>query len=371
MVKNNYRILSINPGSTSTKIGVFDNEECVFKVNILHSNTELSQFSDISSQREFRLNTVLKSLEENNIDITSIDAFSGRGGSLECLKGGTYLINGLMYTDAKEMKIVKHPSALGIVIAYELGKKYGKPSFCVNPPDVDEFILEARITGIPNIYRESRIHALNQKEIAIRYAKKIKKKYEDLNLIICHAGGGISVAAHNHGKMIDCNDIINGDGPMAPNRSGALPAKALINLCFSKKYSEEEIKALVSKNGGLLAHLGTDDIKEIDRRIENNDKKAKIIYDSMIYQIAKQIGAMYASLKGNCTAIILTGGISNDEYFVKKLSKYVKKIAKVVVMPGEFELEALSSGALRVLTNEEKALSYTGVKVFNGLESII
>ena len=181
MAKSSYRILSINPGSTSTKIGVFDDDKCVFKVSINHSSEELKKFKEISDQKEFRLNTLLKTLEENKIDIKTIDAFSGRGGSLECLVGGTYLINDLMYDDAKSMRIVKHPSALGIVVAYELGKKYEKPSFCVNPPDVDEFILSARITGIPGIYRESRIHALNQKEIGIRYAKKINSEYEDLN----------------------------------------------------------------------------------------------------------------------------------------------------------------------------------------------
>ena len=367
MGKNNLRILSINPGSTSTKIGLFDNEKCVFKVNIEHSQDELKKFKEISDQREFRLETLLNTLKEKEIDLDTIDAFSGRGGSLECCEGGTYLINDLMYNDAKSMRIVKHPSALGIVLAYELGLKYKKPAFCVNPPDVDEFNIEARITGVPGIYRESRIHALNQKEIAIRYAKKINCHYEDLNLIVCHAGGGISVAAHNHGKMIDCNDIVNGDGPMAPNRSGFIPAKPLVNLCFNSKYSEDEIKALINKNGGIKAHLGTDDIKEVVNMIENGNKKAQIIYDAMIYQIAKQIGAMYVALKCNCSAIILTGGIANDDYFIKKIKKYIKNLAKIEVMPGEFELEALAAGAYRVLTEQEIAKEYSGVPVFKGL----
>ncbi len=367
MGKNSYRVLSINPGSTSTKIGVFDNDTCVFKVNIEHSVEDLKKFKEISDQREFRLDTVLKVLKENDIDIKTIDAFSGRGGSLECCEGGTYLINDLMYQDAKSMRIVKHPSALGIVIAFELGKKYKKPSFCVNPPDVDEFNIEARITGIPGVYRESRIHALNQKEIAIRYAKKIKKKYEDLNLIVVHAGGGISVACHNHGRMIDCNDIVNGDGPMALNRSGFIPAKPLVNMCFSKDYTEQQIKSLINKNGGIVAHLGTSDVREITKMIENGNQKAKIIYDAMIYQIAKQIGAMYVALKCNCSAIILTGGIANDKYYLKKLNKYIAKLTKVVVMPGEFELEALAAGAIRVLTDKEKSKIYTGKPVFKGL----
>ena len=367
MSKNNYRILAIDPGSTSTKIGIFDNDKCVFKENITHTVEDLAPFKEISDQKEFRLNTILKVLEKNKIDIKTVEAFSGRGGSLECCKGGTYKINDLMYEHAKSMKIVKHPSALGIVLAKELGDLFGKPSFCVNPPDVDEFKIEARITGVPGIYRESRIHALNQKEIAIRYAQKIKSKYEDLNLIICHIGGGISIAAHNHGKMIDCNDIINGDGPMTPNRSGFIPAKPLVNMCFSGKYTEKEIKELINKNGGIMAHLGTNDMQVVGKMINDGDRKAKVIYDAMIYQIAKQVGAMYVALKGNCSAIILTGGIANDEYLVKNLTKYIKKIAKVVLMPGEYELEALAAGALRVLNKTEKSKEYTGIPVFKGI----
>ena len=367
MDKNKYRILSINPGSTSTKIGLFDNEECIFKVNIEHTTEELAAFKEISDQREFRLNTLLNTLKENDIAIETIDAFAGRGGSLECCEGGTYAINELMYDHAKSMKIVKHPSALGIVLARELGDLFNKPSFCVNPPDVDEFKTEARITGIPAIYRESRIHALNQKEIAIRYAEQIKMKYEDLNLIVCHIGGGISIAAHDHGKRVDCNDIVNGDGPMTPNRSGFIPAKALVSMCFKGEHDEKYIKSLINKNGGIMAWLGTNDMREVGEMIAAGDQKAKIVYDAMIYQIAKQVGAMYASLKCNCDAIILTGGISNDQYLIDNLKNYIAKMTKVVVMPGEFELEALAAGALRVLTNKEEAKIYKGEPVFKGI----
>ena len=203
MKKDVIRILSINPGSTSTKIGVFDNEKCILRESISHSVEELAPFKEIADQKDFREEVIIKVLQAKKISMESIDAFVGRGGGLVSCVGGTYQINPIMYKHAKMMYTVKHPSALGITIAYELGQKYDKPSFCVNPPDVDEFITEARITGIPEIYRESRIHALNQKEIGIRYAKKIGKKYKDLNLIICHLGGGISITAHNHGRMID------------------------------------------------------------------------------------------------------------------------------------------------------------------------
>lgn len=362
---NKFRVLAINPGSTSTKIGLFENDKVIFKTSIEHTSSELKPFPEIKDQYDFRLKMVIKALDKENIDINSIDAFAGRGGSLEPCSGGTYIINDLMYKSASEMKIVKHPSALGIVIAKNLGDKYSKPSFCVNPPDVDEFITVARITGVPGVYRESRIHALNQKEIAIRYAKKVKKNYSDLNLIICHLGGGISIAAHRKGKMIDCNDIVNGDGPMTPNRCGFLPAKAVLKMC--EKYTPLEIKGFISKNGGLIAHLGTNDIREVHKMIDKGNKNAKIILDAMIYQIIKQIGAMYACLKGNCSAIILTGGIANDKYVKDQIRSYCKNMAKIVSMPGEFELEALAAGTIRVLSGLEKPMIYTGVPVFKSL----
>jgi len=367
MSKNNYRILVINPGSTSTKIGLFDNENCVFKTTIEHTPKELEPFKEISDQKEFRLNIITKVLEDNNIDINTINAFSGRGGGLVSCPGGTYLINDKLYEHARTMFTVKHPATLGATLAYELGQKYSKPSFCVNPPDVDEFKIEARITGINDLYRESRVHALNQKEIANRYANKIGSNYEDLNLIICHLGGGISITAHNHGKMIDSNDNVNGDGPMTPNRSGFIPAKPLIKMCFSGKYTEKEMNALINKKGGLMSWLETDDIKTVKQQIESGNKKAKILYDAMIYQIAKQIGAMFVALKCNCGAIILTGGIANDEYLVKSIKKYISKLSKIVIMPGEFELEALASGSLRVLQNKENYKTYNGEPVFKGI----
>lgn len=363
---NDYCVLSINPGSTSTKIGLFKGEKEVFKKSIEHDQKSLAEFAEISDQYTFRLEMVLEALREHDIDPNTIDAFSGRGGGLECCTSGTYEINDLMYQHAREMHTVKHPSTLGIVIAKNLAEEYGKRAFCVNPPDVDEFILEARITGIPGLYRESRIHALNQKEIALRYAKEIKKDYNNLNLIVCHIGGGISIAAHHKGRMIDCNDIVNGDGPMTPNRSGFVPAKPLIKMCFSGKYTEKELNSLINKNGGITALLGTNDMKEVSSKAQAGKLPEKSIYDAMIYQIAKQIGAMYVSLKCNCSAIILTGGMANDTYLVEKIKDYVKGIADVVVMAGEFELEALASGAIRVLSGMEQAKSYTGIPVFDG-----
>ncbi len=367
MAKNNYRILAINPGSTSTKIGVFDGDECIFKTSIVHSPEDLAPFKDIPSQKKYRFDLILDTLKDNNIDISTIDAFVGRGGGLVSCEGGTYEINDKLYEHSSTCFTIKHPATLGATLAYELGNKYNRRSFCVNPPDVDEFKIEARITGIPEIYRESRIHALNQKEVAQRYAESINKKYEDLNLIVCHIGGGISISAHNHGKMIDSNDNVNGDGPMAPTRCGFVPAKPLIDLCFSGKYDQKELSAFTTKKGGLVAWLGTDDLRKVKEMINNGDKKAKIIYNALVYQISKQIGAMYVALKCNCSAIVLTGGLINDKKFVNDIKKYVDKLATVVPMPGEFELEALSAGAIRVLEGKEKPKSYSGIPVFSKL----
>lgn len=361
------RILAINPGSTSTKIGVFDNDKCILRESIEHTKEDLAGFPDIPSQKEYRYNLILDVLKKDNIDIESIDAFSGRGGGLECCPGGTYIINEKLYEHARTCHTIKHPATLGATLCYEFAKKYNKLAFCVNPPDVDEFKIEARITGIPGIYRESRIHALNQKEIAERYAKKAKTKYHNLNLIVCHMGGGISIAAHQKGKMIDCNDIVNGDGPMAPTRSGFVPAKPLIDLCFSGKYTQKELSAFMTKTGGLVALLGTNDLREVRQMMNKGDEKAKVVYKALVYQIAKQIGAMYVALKCNCSAIIFTGGMANDKDFINDIKTYVKKLAKIVVMPGEFELEGLAAGAIRVMTKEEDYQIYTGEPVFKGL----
>lgn len=362
-----YKILAINPGSTTTKIGVFKNNQCLLEETIAHSAEELSQFEDIADQKDFRLQVLADFLKDSQINLESFDAFSGRGGSLESCVSGTYPINDLLYEHASTMRIVKHPSALGATLAYEFGQKFNKPAFCVNPPDVDEFIIVARITGLPEIYRQSRIHALNQKEVAIRYADSQGKDYIDLNLIVCHIGGGISITAHERGKMIDSNDIVDGDGPMTPNRSGFVPAKSLVKLCFSGKYAERELGDLINKNGGITAWLNTNDILEVIKMIADGNQKAKTIYDAMIYQIAKQVGAMYVSLKSDCDAIILTGQIAHDQYLVNELKRYFGSLAEVVEMPGSFELEALAAGALRVLMGVEKPQVYTGKPVFKQL----
>ena len=367
-MKKKYRILAVNPGSTSTKIALFENDEAVFSTSVSHDASVLDKFEEISDQFDYRKSTVLEELEKAGILLEGIDAFVGRGGSLVPIKGGTYFVNDMLLYHAQIGYTVKHPAMLGAQLVHDFAGTYGSKAYVVNPPDVDEFDKIARITGFSDVFRESRIHALNQKEIAIRYSASAGEKYEDLNLIIVHAGGGVSVTAHRKGRMVDSNDIVNGDGPMAPTRSGALPAYAVVKLCFSGRYNEKQMYNRITKTGGFVDHLGTSDGREVSRRAENGDAYAKLVYDAMIYQISKHIGSLAAALKGEVDAIILTGGMARDKYLVKEIKERVRWIAGVETMAGEFEMEALAAGAMRVLTGEEEALEYSGQPVWKGFE---
>jgi butyrate kinase len=367
-VEKKYKIFAINPGSTSTKIALFENDKEIFSVNVSHDAAKLKEFPEISDQFSYRKETILSELAKKNISLKGIDAFVGRGGGLVGLEGGTYTINETLLHHARIGFTVKHPATLGSQLAHDFALTYGGKAFVVNPPDVDEFQLIARVSGLHDVPRESRGHPLNQKEVAIRYAAEIGRRYEDLNLVISHIGGGVSVTAHRKGLMVDSTDVINGDGPMAPTRAGAIPAVAIIKMCYSGKYTEGEMYDRITKNGGLVDHLGTADVREIQERIKSGDAYAKLIFDAMIYQIGKNIGAYATVLKGEVDAILLTGGIAHDAYLVEKITDMVKYIAPVKVYAGEFEMEALAAGALRVLTGEEQPKTYTGVPVWNGFE---
>ena len=361
-----YKVFAINPGSTSTKIAMFEGDKEVFSKNVSHDAEKLKEFKEISDQFDYRKETILKELAEAGQTLEGVDAFSARGGGLVNVEGGVYKVGEKLLEHAHVGYTVKHPATLGAQLADAFAKEYGGVAFVVNPPDVDEFTDVARVTGLKGIYRESRIHALNQKEIGIRYAAKRGKKYEDLNLIICHIGGGISVTAHNHGKMVDSNDIANGDGPMAPTRCGQLPVKDVVTMCFSGKYTEKEMREKITKTGGLVDHLGTSDAREVTEMIKNGNQYAKLIYDAMIYEIGKTAGSMAAVLCGKVDGIIFTGGISHDKYVVEKLTEMLSFIAPITVMAGEFEMEALAAGAIRVLSGKEEAKTYTGIPVWNG-----
>ncbi|MEG1875643.1 MAG: butyrate kinase [Angelakisella sp.] len=361
------KIFVVNPGSTSTKIALFEDDCAVFSKTIKHDAAVLANFSEISDELPYRMDTIAHELEVAHISLQNTTAFVGRGGGLAPLRGGTYPINALLLEHARTGFAVKHPAMLGAQIADALSKRYGGGAYVVNPPDVDELQEVARITGWAGVYRESRIHALNQKEVAIRYAHSVGCSYHELNLIIVHAGGGISVTAHRNGQMVDSNDIVNGDGPMAPTRCGSIPVKNVVEMCFSGDYTYKQMRELINKGGGLVHHLGTSDGLEIGKRIAAGDKKAQLIYDAMIYQISKYIGSMAAVLCGKVDAIILTGGMANDHYLTAQLQSYISFIAPVQVMPGEFEMEALSAGVIRVLDGLEQPVEYTGQPVWQGL----
>jgi len=362
-VDKKYKILTINPGSTSTKIALFENDLEIFSVNVSHDAGRLKEFREISDQLPYRQETLLSELAQKSVSLKGIDAFVGRGGGLVGLEGGTYAINETLLRHSRVGFTVKHPAILGSQLAHDFASTYGGKAFVVNPPDVDEFQLIARVSGLHDVFRESRGHPLNQKEVGMRYAVEAAKRYEDLNLIISHIGGGVTVTAHRKGRMIDSTDVINGDGPMAPTRAGAIPAVAIIKMCYSGKYTEKEMYDRITKNGGLVDHLGTADVREIQERIKKGDAYAKLIFDAMTYQIGKNIGAYATVLKGQVDAILLTGGIAHD-------ADLVENIAPVKVYAGEFEMEAMAAGALRVLTGQEQPKTYSGVPVWKGFENI-
>ena len=350
-----YRILTIDPGSTSTKIGVFDDEKMLFEENLHHSAEELAQFETIPQQETFRRRLVLKVLEEHHIPLESLSAVCGRGGVLKPVHGGTYLTTDAMIDTLKKGPYGHHASNLGGLLAREIGSALHIPSYIVDPPVVDELAPLARYSGHPLITRRSIFHALNQKAVAKRYAKEIGKPYESLNLIVCHMGGGVSVGAHNHGKVVDVNNILDGEGCFSPERSGTVPVGDLVKMCFSGKYTQQEVYKKICGNGG---YLHTNDARTVGKMADEGNAEAKLVWDAFFYQIAKDAGAMAAVLHGQVDQIILTGGIAYNPNTEKYLKEYLGFIAPITVYPGEDELLALCQGALRVMTGEEKPMEY-------------
>ncbi|MGL5693752.1 MAG: butyrate kinase [Peptostreptococcaceae bacterium] len=353
-----FKILVINPGSTSTKIAVFENEKSILENTLQHSSEEIGKYKSIYDQLELRKNVIEQSLRDNNIDLEGLDAVVGRGGLLKPIEGGTYEINQKMLEDLKIGISGEHASNLGGILAYEISKKINVPSYIVDPVVVDELEDVARISGITEIKRKSIFHALNQKAIGRRAAKEINKKYEECNFIITHMGGGITVGAHLKGKVIDVTNGLDGEGPFSPERSGGLPVGDLVKLCFSGNFTEDEVKKKVKGMGGLVSYLNTNDVRDVEKLISDGDEKSKLIYDAMVYQICKEIGAYSVALKGNIDAILLTGGIAHSNRITSMIKEYVEFIAPVKVYPGEDEMIALSQGAIRVLTREESSKEY-------------
>lgn len=353
-----FKILAINPGSTSTKLAIFEDETCTFKASVKHDSNQILAFEHIIDQFDFRMNTILDELKKDQIDLASLDAVVGRGGMLKPIPGGTYYVNDEMVHYIKRAPRGEHASNLGCMIAKHIGDQYDIPSFIVDPVAVDEMEDIARFTGMPEIRRDSLFHALNQKAVALKAAKDLKKPYQSLNLIIAHLGGGISVGVHHLGRVIDVNNALDGDGPMSPERSGSVPMGPLYKMVFSGKYTLKEIQRKNYGRGGLVAYLGTNDGAEIMKRIEQGDQEAKFIFDVMCYQIAKEIGSSATVLKGKVDAIILTGGLAYNQYLVDTIKERVSFISNMLVYPGEDEMEALALGALRVLRHEEEAKVY-------------
>jgi butyrate kinase len=351
------RVLTVNPGGTSTKIAVFEDSKLLFKKTVTHSGEDLKGFKSVFDEYEYRLDLILTALEDEKIQLNTLSAVVGRGGLLRPIEGGTYKVNDLMIEDVKNAINGEHASNLGCVLAKNLADKLSIPSFVVDPVSVDEFEPVARITGLSDIEKASWLHSLNHKAVCRKVAKEMGKRYDELNIIVAHLGSGISIAAHKRGKSID-GEGGRVDGPFSPERSGGLPTYPLIQLCYSGKYTYKEMVAKVSTIGGVYDYLKTKDMVKVEEMADGGDEKAKLMLEAFIFQCAKSIGSQAAVLAGDVDVIIITGGIAYSEVVVKGITERVKFIAPVVVVPGEEELESLSMGAFRVLSGEEEAKEY-------------
>ncbi len=352
------RVLAVNPGSTSTKIAVYEGKEELFSVNLTHPAAQIAKYAKIMDQYEFRRDVILETLAEKGIDTSTLSAVVGRGGLMRPIPGGTYRVNEAMLRDLRAGLQGEHASNLGGLIAYAVAEPLGIPAFIVDPVVVDELETFARYTGCPEIKRRSIFHALNHKAAARKAAAEMGKKYEEVNLIVAHLGGGISIAAHRKGKVVDVNNALNGDGPIAPERAGSLPAWDLVCFVLDNNYTKDQMKRMLAGKGGVVAYLGTNDMREVEDRIKAGDKEAAEVLGTVAYTCSKEIGARAAVLCGKVDAVVLTGGLAYDKQFVDWVKTRVKFIAPLKVYPGENEMQSLIEGALRVLAGEEVAQEY-------------
>lgn len=350
--------LIINPGSTSTKIGVFEDETLLFEETLRHSTEEIASYASIVDQKDFRKDIIVNLLDSKNFDIKSLDVIVGRGGMLKPIPGGTYAVTDDLLEDLKIGKQGQHASNLGGILAREIGDSIGVPSYIVDPVVVDELEDVARFSGVPELPRTSVFHALNQKAVAKRYAKETGKAYDSLNLVVVHMGGGVSVGAHKQGKIVDVFNALDGDGAFSPERAGAVPVGALVKMCFSGEYTEKEVYKKLVGNGGFNAYLGTNDMRDVEKMANEGNEKAILLRAAFIQQVAKDMGAMACVLNGKVDQIIVTGGIAYDKGVVAGLKEKCEWMAPFTVYPGEDELLALAQGALRVMNGEEEAMKY-------------
>jgi butyrate kinase len=353
-----YLMLIINPGSTSTKMAMYDGEKQLADEIIRHDPKELAHFDNVADQFDYRMEGINVWIETLNLQPGQIKAVVGRGAPLKPLEGGSYQINEAMLKAVRTMQYSNHASNLGVIIAHHLGERYGVPSLISDPITVDNFTDVARVSGVPEIERKCRSHALNIKEVCRREAEKLNKQLEELNFVAVHMGGGISVAALQGGRIVDVNDGLLGMGPFSPDRAGAVPIGGLVKLCYSGKFTEKEMIDKLSKKSGLVGYLGQADLREVERMIADGDDKARLYFGAMAYQIAKEIGIAAVVLSGDFEAIVLTGGMANSTPLIDGIRKYVSFLGKVTVVPGEFEMEALAAAGQRFLTGLEKPKAY-------------
>lgn len=355
----NYKILAINPGSTSTKIALYENDKEIFCKTLDHPVEEVEKYSKVADQFDMRKEIVLSFLKENGYEVTELSAVVGRGGMVPSVKSGAYKVNEIMADRLKNNPVIEHASNLGALIAYEIANSIGVSAYIYDSVRVDEMKDIARISGMPEILRTSTSHALNSRAMSMKVAKKYGKKYSDMNFVVAHLGGGISVTVHEKGRMVDI--LADDEGPFSPERAGKVPCNFLIDLCYSGKYDRGTMKKKLRGNGGLKAYLNTVDVREVLKMIENGDENAKLILEAMAYQVAKGIGELATVVEGKVDAIVITGGIAYSEVITSWIKKRVEFIAPVEIMPGENEMESLALGTLRVLNGEEEAKEYTEV----------
>ena len=350
------KLLIVNPGATSTKIAVFEEEKELFKVGIDHSAEELNRFERIIDQADFRREAILEAITAAGYQLSDFDAVCGRGGLYRPIPSGTYAVNDRVMADVEAAPYGEHASNLGAYLAKQLGDMVGIPAFFVDPVCVDEMTEVAHYTGFAEFRRLCQFHALNHKSIGRKAAQELGKAYEDVNLIVCHLGGGVSVGAHRHGRVVDvCN--VKDEGSMGMDRAGGLPVNQLIDYCFSGK-TKDEVKKTLGRRAGMLSYVGTTDFRVVCARMAEGDAKAAEAYQALVYQLAKDIGAMAAVLHFDVDAIVYTGGMAFGETFCDDITAYVGKIAKVIRLPGEEEMRALAEGALRVLHGQQEAAQY-------------
>lgn len=352
------QILVINPGSTGTKVALYENGTALWKEEIKYTKDEIAQFPHIADQRFLRREGLQTLLEEKQVNVADLWALCSRGPDVYPIGGGTYAVDEEMMDELMTNPYIEHACNLGAMMTWPLSQQYGVPAFIVDPGLVDEMIPEAKMTGVKGVYRRSQWHALSQRAIYHRVAERLGKSVEETNCVICHMGGGLSVGAHRAGKSIDVNNCLDGDGPMSANRAGAIPNIDILEMAFDQHLSKKEIWGKLVGNGGLVSHLGTENLIEIERRIENGDEYAKLVLDTMIYQISKEIGGLCTALKGQVDAIALTGGMAHSDYMVGGIKERVGFLAPVQVYPGECEMEALYEGALRVMEGHEQPVYF-------------